>query len=86
MLVRPDAANDFHARVLAGRLNGDHAAAFGERTREGFEHQAHLSLRRLARAERLGRNDQVVVRGEAGLGRNHAVEDETLIGAVDNEH
>ena len=68
------------------RLDREQAAARGEAAGERREHAAHFEVRPHARAPRLrGKYQVVVLEDPAGLG-NHAVEQELVIFAVDDQH
>ena len=86
LLARPDLADDLHAGVLAGGLDGDHAPTGRERAGEGFEHELHLQIGRMPCAEGLGRDDQIVAADRRAGPGDHRVEREPVVGAVEHDH
>ena len=61
IVLRPDLVDDFHAWVMAVRMDGDEPAARTERARERSDHALGLELQRGAGAIGLRRDDEVVI-------------------------
>ena len=86
IVVGPDPPNDFHARIVAVRMDGDEPAAGTERLSERPDHALGLELERSAGAIRLRGDDQIVIGdGAAGFGDDW-VEQEAVVLAIDDEH
>ena len=86
LLARPHLADDLHARVLSGGLDGDHAPARRERGGERLQHEPYLEPGAVPRAEGLRRDDEVVA-ADRRLGRgDDRIEREPVVGAVEHDH
>ena len=86
LLVGPHLADDFHAGVLTGGLNGDHAPAGSKRRRQRRQHGAHLDVHRVTRTVGLRGDNQIVTQIAAALARNDRVQHEFLIAPVEHQH
>ena len=86
IVVRPDLLDDFHAGIVAVRMDADQPAAGAERLGQRPDHALGLEVERGAGAIRLRGDDQIVIGdGAAGL-RNDRVEQEAVVLAIDHQH
>ena len=78
--------DDFHARIVAVRMDGDKAAAGAERARQRSDHPLGFEFERGARAIGLRGDDEIVIGDRAAGSWDQRVEQETVVLAIDDEH
>ena len=86
IVVRPDLLDDFHAGIVAVRMDGDQPAAGAERARQRRDHALGLEFERGARAIGLRGDDEIVIGERAAGFRNDRIEQEAVVLAIDDEH
>src|SRR6185437_16368043 len=86
VLSRPESLNDLEGGIASAGLNREQAPAGSQAANERREDLLGLELRHHARAPRLGGDDQIVALEDAPRLRNHRVEQEFVVFAVDDEH
>ena len=86
MIAGPHLLDDLHARIMAVRMDRDQPAARTERPGERRNHPFGLECQRGPRPIWLRGHDQVVTGDRAAGARNGRVEQEAVIGAIDDQH
>jgi hypothetical protein len=82
----PDALDDLEPRIAAMRLHAEQPAAGPERPGERRDHPARLELQRRTGAIGLRGDDEIVVGARGAASRDHLVEQEAMVGAIENQH
>ena len=85
VLARPHFLDDLEARVLAVRVDAEQPSALAERAHERRDHLLRLELERRAQAVGLRGDHHVVIGLALAAPRNHFVEHEAIVVAVDDE-
>ena len=86
IILGPHLVNDLHARIAPVGMDGDHAAAGAERAGQRRQHALGLELQRRARTIRLRGDHQIVVGHRTARLRDHLIEQELVVVAVQHQH